>query len=175
MGDNKNNKDKKVTLRIAETNPKFVGRGVALMDPKVMDDLHLSTGDVVEISGKKKTFVLLWSSQPTDSGTGLIRIDGYTRSNIGLGIDDKVSVQKVTKVTKAEQVIIAPTEELNVVGLEDYLPGLLEGRAVAKGDLIPINMMGRKIGFVVTNTSPLSSNNTTILLDANTEYIRSST
>ncbi len=48
-----------MTLRIAETNPKFVGRGVALMDPKVMDDLHLSTGDVVEISGKKKTFVLL--------------------------------------------------------------------------------------------------------------------
>ena len=69
MGDNKNNKDKKVTLRIAETNPKFVGRGVALMDPKVMDDLHLSTGDVIEISGKKKTFVLLWSSQPTDHGT----------------------------------------------------------------------------------------------------------
>jgi transitional endoplasmic reticulum ATPase len=171
MGDNKNNKDKKLTLRIAETNPKFVGRGVAIMDPKVMDDLHLSTGDVIEISGKKKTFVLLWSSQPTDHGTGLIRIDGYTRSNIGLGIDDKVTVQKVTKVTKAEQVIVAPTEELNVVGLEDYLPGLLEGRAVAKGDLIPINMMGRKIGFVVTNTSPLSSSNTAILLDAHTEYI----
>src|SRR5205823_5899439 len=171
MGDNKNNKDKKVTLRIAETNPKFVGRGVALMDPKVMDDLHLSTGDVIEISGKKKTFVLLWSSQPSDHGTGLIRIDGYTRSNIGLGIDDKVTVGKVRKVTKAEQVIIAPTEELNVVGLEDYLPGLLEGRAVAKRDLIRINMMGRKIGFVVTNTSPLSSNNTAILLDANTEYI----
>ena len=74
-------------------------------------------------------------------------------------------------MTKAEQVIIAPTEELNVVGLEDYLPGFLEGRAVAKGDLIPINMMGRKIGFVVTNTSPLSGSNTAILLDTNTEYI----
>ena len=48
-------KIKKVTLRIAETNPKFVGRGVALLDPKVMDDLHLSTGDVIELSGKKKS------------------------------------------------------------------------------------------------------------------------
>ena len=75
--ENKNN-CKKVTQRIAETNPKFVGRGVALMDPKVTDDLQLSTGDVIEISGKKKTFVLLWSSQPTDYGSGLIRIDGYT-------------------------------------------------------------------------------------------------
>ena len=171
MDENKNNNGKKVTQRIAETNPKFVGRGVALMDPKVMDDLQLSTGDVIEISGKKKTFVLLWSSQPTDYGTGLIRIDGYTRNNIGRGIDDKVTVQKVTNLVKAEQVIMAPTEELNVVGLEDYLLELLEGRAVAKGDLIPINMMGRKIGFVVTNTSPLSSSNMAILLDAHTEYI----
>jgi transitional endoplasmic reticulum ATPase len=32
-------------------------------------------------------------------------------------------------------------------------------------------MMGRKIGFVVTNTAPLSSSNAAILLDANTEYI----
>ena len=171
MDENKNNNGKKVTQRIAETNPKFVGRGVALMDPKVMDDLQLSTGDVIEISGKKKTFVLLWSSQPTDYGSGLIRIDGYTRNNIGRGIDDKVTVQKVTNLVKAEQVIMAPTEELNVVGLEDYLPELLEGRAVAKGNLIPINMMGRKIGFVVTNTSPLSSSNMAILLDAHTEYI----
>jgi transitional endoplasmic reticulum ATPase len=171
MDENKNNNGKKVTQRIAETNPKFVGRGVALMDPKVMDDLQLSTGDVIEISGKKKTFVLLWSSQPTDYGTGLIRIDGYTRNNIGRGIDDKVTVQKVTNLVKAEQVIMAPTDELNVQGLEDYLPELLEGRAVAKGDLIPINMMGRKIGFVVTNTSPLSSSNMAILLDAHTEYI----
>ncbi|HET7149502.1 MAG TPA: CDC48 family AAA ATPase [Candidatus Nitrosopolaris sp.] len=171
MVENKNNNGKKVTQRIAETNPKFVGRGVALMDPKVMDELQLSTGDVIEISGKKKTFVLLWSSQPTDYGTGLIRIDGYTRNNIGRGIDDKVTVQKVTNLVRAEQVIMAPTEELNVVGLEDYLPEMLVGRAVAKGDLIPINMMGRKIGFVVTNTSPLSSSNMAILLDAHTEYI----
>jgi transitional endoplasmic reticulum ATPase len=49
MGD----KDKKVALRIAETNPKFVGRGVALLDPKVMDDLHLSTGDVIELREKE--------------------------------------------------------------------------------------------------------------------------
>jgi len=43
-------KDKRVTLRIAETNPKFAGRGVALLDPKVMDDLYLSTGDIIELS-----------------------------------------------------------------------------------------------------------------------------
>jgi transitional endoplasmic reticulum ATPase len=90
------NTNHQVTLRIAETNPKFVGRGMALVDPKVMEDLSLSTGDVIEISGKKKSYVLLWSSQPDDYGKKLIRIDGYTRNNIGTGIDDSVTIRKVT-------------------------------------------------------------------------------
>ena len=171
MVDTKKFDHDKNVLKIAETNPKFVGRGIALIDPKLMEEMQLSTGDVIEIFGRKKTFVLLWSGQSTDYGSGLIRIDGYTRSNVGLGIDDRVKIQKVSNIAKAEQVIIAPIEDLNILGLEDYLPELLEGRAVAKGDVIPLNIMGRKIGFVVTNTSPLSTGNTAVVLDANTEYI----
>ncbi|HEU4446870.1 MAG TPA: CDC48 family AAA ATPase [Nitrososphaeraceae archaeon] len=162
-----NNDNNKVSLKVAETNPKFVGRGMALVDPKVMEEMDLSTGDVIEISGKKKSYVLLWSSQRDDQGKKLIRIDGYTRNNIGVGIDDTVSVRKVN-VKKAEQVILAPTEELNIVGLEDYLPELLEGRVVTRGDMIPLNIMGRRIGFAVTSTSPTD---TASLIDSNTEFI----
>src|SRR6476646_5037157 len=116
-----------VSLRISETDPKFVGRGIALIDPKVISDLGLSTGDVVEVSGnRRKTHVLLWSSQQQDYGKKLIRVDGYTRNNLGVGIDDNVSIRKV-KTNKAEQVILSPVEELNVVGLDEHLPELLEG------------------------------------------------
>jgi transitional endoplasmic reticulum ATPase len=164
---NNNNNNNKVSLRVAETNSKFVGRGMALVDPKVMEEMDLSTGDVLEISGKKKSYVLLWSSQRDDYGKKVIRIDGYTRNNIGVGIDDTVSVRKVN-VKKAEQVILAPTEELNIVGLEDYLPELLEGRVVTRGDIIPLNIMGRRIGFAVTSTSPTD---TASLIDSNTEFV----
>src|ERR671938_331217 len=164
-------KDDKLTLRVSETNPKYVGRGVALLDPKVMEELHLSTGDVIEIRGsRKKTFVLLWSSQPDDYGRGLIRIDGYTRNNIGVGIDDRVTIQKVKDVEKAEQVILSPTEELNIVGLEEHLPELLEGRVITKGDMIPLNIMGRKIGFVITSLSP-SSGGASLVDSGHTEFI----
>lgn len=167
FNNNNNNNDNKVSLRVAETNPKFVGRGMALVDPKIMEEMDLSTGDVIEVSGKKKSYVLLWSSQRDDHGKRLIRIDGYTRNNIGVGIDDMVGVRKVN-VKKAEQVILAPTEELNIVGLEDYLPELLEGRVVTRGDIIPLNVMGRRIGFAVTSTSPTD---TASLIDSNTEFI----
>lgn len=157
----------KVTLKVAETNPKFVGRGMALVDAKVMDELNLSTGDVLELSGKKKSYALLWSSQSEDYGKNLIRIDGYTRNNIGLGIDDNVVVRKVD-VKNADQVILAPTEELNITGFEEYLPELLEGRVVTKGDVIPLNIMGRRIGFAVTETSPADSPS---LIDSHTEFV----
>ena len=133
-----------VSLRVSETDPKFVGRGIALVDPKVMIELGLTTGDVVEISGnRRKTHVLLWSSQQQDYGRRLIRVDGYTRNNFGIGIDDNVFIRKV-KIAKAEQ-ILSPAEELNVVGLEEHLPELLEGRVVTKGDMIPVNMVVVKL------------------------------
>lgn len=154
------------TLKVAETTPKFVGRGVALVDPKVMSELELTTGDVIEIAGKKKSYALLWSSQPEDHGKGLIRIDGYIRNNIGVGIDDKVRIRKVSP-RAAEQVIPAPTEELNIVGLEEYLPELLEGRVLSKGDEVPINIMGKKIGFVITSTVPPDA----VLVDADTKFV----
>src|SRR6476620_4123012 len=160
--------DNKASLRVAETDPKFVGRGIALVDQRTIADLDLRTGDVVEISGnKRKTHALLWSGQQSDSGKALIRIDGYTRSNLGIGIDDNVTVRKVS-ARKAEQIVLSPGEDLNIIGLEEHLPDLLEGRVVTKGDSIPVNIMGRKIGFLVSSTTP--SENASIV-SGDTEFI----
>src|ERR687887_611575 len=100
-----NNKNNQITLKVAETNPKLVGRGMALIDPKIMGDMGLSTGDVIEVSGKDKGYVILWSSPPDDYGKKLIRIDGYTRNEIGVGIDDTVTIRKVI-VKRADQVTL---------------------------------------------------------------------
>ena len=161
------NSENRITLKVAETNPKLVGRGMALIDPKIMAELDLSTGDVIEVSGNNKSYVILWSSPADDYGKKLIRIDGYTRNEIGVGIDDTVTIRKVI-VKRADHVTIAPTEELNIVGLEEYLPELLNGRVVAKGEVIPLNVMGRRIGFTVTNVSPSDAN--VLLIDTDTEF-----
>ncbi len=156
------------TLRIAETDPKFVGRGIALIDARIMNDLKLSAGDVIELSSnRRKTHVLVWSSVQSHSDKKVIRVDGYTRNNLGAGIDDNVTVKKVSSV-KAEQVILSPVEELNIMGLEEHLPELLEGRVISKGDTIPINMMGQRIGFLVTTIIP---SNGPALIDADTEFV----
>src|ERR671923_969503 len=85
------------TLRVAEANSRDVGRRIGRVDPKVARELGLSSGDAIEISaGKKKTTtVLSWPAYQEDYGKGLIRIDGYTRNKLGVGVTDTVGIQKV--------------------------------------------------------------------------------
>ncbi|HEX2230751.1 MAG TPA: CDC48 family AAA ATPase, partial [Nitrososphaeraceae archaeon] len=105
-------------------------------------------------------------SHPNDYGKGLIRIDGYTRENISVGIDDQINVQKVD-VENAEGILMSPLEDLNIVGLEDYFSEKLDGRVVAKDDVILFNMMGRRIGFVIVSTKP---QNKALLINSNTKF-----
>jgi transitional endoplasmic reticulum ATPase len=173
----KSGSDGFVSLKVSETNPKFVGKGMALIDPAVVEEMKLTTGDVIEIStssGKKKTFALLWSGQPEDYGSRIIRIDGYTRNNLGIGIDDHIKIRKAQDIKNAEQVVVSPTEELNIVGIEEYLTELLEGRVVSKGDVIPLNIMGRKTGLVVNSIMPSGTASAAYSISKDTEFILSS-
>ncbi len=146
--------EKDPRLRVAETSSRLVGHGIAAIDPKVMEELGLSAGDVIEITGKgKKSHAVLWTGYPEDYGRGLIRVDGYTRNNLGIGIDDTVSIA-AAQAKEAQEVVLAPTEQLSIEGLEEYLPEVLENHVLTKGDSLPLNIMGKKIDFVVEGTTP---------------------
>lgn len=154
---NKMGKPKNILLKIAETDIRFVGKGLALLDPKVMSDLGLVPGDVIELQGKKKiTYVRLWSGLTSDYDRNIIRVDGYTRNALESGIDDHVSIKKIGIINIAKEVSLVPLEELEYSGFEDYLPRLLEGRIISKHDAIPINLMGKKITFLINSHSPSS-------------------
>ena len=145
--------EKTLTLRVADAYQRDVGRGIARVDPKVVDQLGLTSGDVIQIVGKKKTTALSWPGYESDSGKGTIRIDGYLRNNAGVSIDDKVTIRKI-EAKIAQRLTLAPTEPLRIVGGEEYLSQILEGRVLARGDYVPISVMGRKIDLVVTSTTP---------------------
>ena len=166
---NSSNNNNIFPLKVAETFSKFVGRGIALIDPRIIEEYDLRTGDVLELTNdhtSKKSYVLLWSSNPNDYDKGLIRIDGYTRENISAGIDDQVKVQKVN-VENAEEIKMSPIEDLNIVGLEGYLSEKLDGRVVSKDDVILFNIMGKRIGFIIVSTKP---QNPALLINSDTKF-----
>lgn len=94
--DNKTPKGKqtaKVTnLKVVEVaEQRDVGRKIARIDPDIAERLNISSGDVLELSsGRKKTTVLSWPAREADRGKRLIRIDGYIRNKLDVGINDTV-------------------------------------------------------------------------------------
>ena len=145
---NKNNQ----FIKVKEAKARDTGRGIARVDPEIAEKIGLTPGDAIIIDGKKRTACLVWPGYPEESGSGTIRMDSTTRRNAGVGIDDKVTIQKAI-AGKADKVTLAPTEEIRLVGGEEYLSQILEGRVVTRGDLIELNVMGRKIDLVVTKLS----------------------
>ena len=140
-------------IKVAELKPGETGRGIARLDPELMDILGIKVGDIVQIDGNKKTVAKVLRGAPEDANRGIIRIDGSTRRNAGVSLDERVAVKKVT-AKNAEKITFAPTEQLRLQGGEEYLRQVLEGRALAKGDTITLNVMGNKIDLIVTSFAP---------------------
>ncbi len=142
-----------VYLRVAEAYHRDVGRGIARVDPEVMAQLGLQSGDIIEITGKNKVPAIVWPGYPEDRGKRIIRIDGNIRSNAGVSIDDKVKIRKV-EAKPAEKITLAPTEPVRLMGGEAYLQRLLEGRPVIRGQKIRVEVFGHVLTFVITSTKP---------------------
>jgi transitional endoplasmic reticulum ATPase len=156
--DNNNNvhstKKETLSLKVAEAEQRDVGRKIVRMDPEIAERLNITSGDSLELSSLgKKTSVLNWPARESDRGKGLIRIDGYTRNKLDVGINDQVEVKKVVS-KDAKGITFAPTEPLRIVGAEEYLSEYLNGQLMIKGDTIPLNVMGQRIDLVVISTNP---------------------
>ncbi len=152
-------------IKVAELKTGETGRGIARLDPELMDILGIRVGDIVQIDGNRKTVAKVLRGGPEDANRGIIRIDGATRRNAGMALDERVAVKKVI-AKNAEKITFAPTEQLRLQGGEEYLKQVLEGRALAKGDTITLNVMGNKIDLVVTSFAPSGD---AVLMSSSTE------
>lgn len=135
-----------------------MGKGLALLDPKILGDLQLDVGEVLKLKGKRgSTYVKLSSGLTSDYGRKIIRIDGNTRGILESGIDDHIMVSPVGSVSVAKEVQLIPLEELEYSGFKNSLGNLLDGRVISRSDTIPINLVGKKIVFLVNFMNPSSS------------------
>jgi len=144
---------KEKIIRVIQAKAKDDGQGAARMDPELMKILKLEEEDYVVIEGSRRTVSVLKAGYPEDENRGTIRIDSNTRRNAGVGLDEKVSVRKISPKTAAK-VTMAPTQPLKIMGGEEYLKSNLQGRVFAKGDHLEISVMGRRFDLVVHSFQP---------------------
>jgi len=167
-----------IILKIEESPQQHVGRGRAIIDPKIIEDQKWNTGQILELTYNKKTHVKLWPGAPEEYGSGIIKIDGMTRQNIGAGIGDKISLKTVEAVN-AEQIVLSPTEKIAAEGLQEYMIYNYLNHVFTTGDSVSLNtQMGGRVQFVVTSTKPskpvLVTENTVFKLGTMTKAVDSS-
>ena len=153
-------------LKVAEARSKDAGRGIARIDSAVMDILGITAGDVIQIEGKKRTAAIAWPGLPEDTNKGIVRIDGTLRRNADTGIDDRISIRKIS-AKEATKITVAPTKALRIVGGEEYLRQILNGRVIVKGDIVEVNTLEGRIDLVVTNCSPVAD---ALIVKSSTEF-----
>ena len=141
-------------MKVLEAYTRDVGRGVVRLDYDAMDTLDASTGDVIELKGKRRTVGKCLPLYPSDEGRGVVRMDGLMRNNSGVAIGDTVTVKKI-KAPPAEKVVVVPLEAIPPID-ERYLADALEGVPVTKGDNIMIPYFGGRLTFQVLGVNPLA-------------------
>lgn len=146
--------ERTVRLRVAEAMSKDVGRNVARMDPEDLKALGIAVGDAVSIKGKRVTVCRAMPAHKEQRGRGGVQVDGITRQNAGVGLDEKVEIG-VASCKAAVSVSLRSTGVKPTARDMEYIGSLLDGLALVEGDTVRASMFGnRSADFVVAKTQP---------------------
>ncbi|MGD1000301.1 MAG: CDC48 family AAA ATPase [Candidatus Brocadiia bacterium] len=141
-------------LRVSEALGKDVGRALARFDPSDMETLQLKVGDIVEVAGKRKTVAKAMPAYREDRGASRIQVDGVTRENAGIGLDQLVEVRKIV-AKPATSVELSPITITPRDRDLEYIGRLLDGIPVVEEDRIRATLFGtRSADFKVVSTVP---------------------
>ncbi|MEM3407616.1 MAG: CDC48 family AAA ATPase [Nitrososphaerota archaeon] len=148
-------KNKELRLRVAEARRRDVGYGIARIDREVGASIGLSTGDIIEIQGKKIAAATLWLGYSDEKEKDIIRIDGYIRSNAGVSLNEYVIVKKAD-VKEAFSITLAPVN--TSIKTDENLTRIIKSRLidypVIQKNIIPVLFFGNLFTFAVLQTKP---------------------
>src|SRR6476659_1067469 len=123
-------------VQVASLPPADSGRGFARLPDKLMADLGLNEGDVIEVVGKRTTAARAIRPYGEDEGIDIIRLDGLQRANDGVGSADFVDVSKAES-KPATRVTFAPAQQnIRLQGSSDALKRTFDGRPLVEGDTV---------------------------------------
>jgi transitional endoplasmic reticulum ATPase len=144
-------------MRVGEAKQRDVGKRRARIESEAMEYLHVEPGDMVEIFGKRSSCAIVWPTDDDDKEPDMIRIDGQTRKNVGVSVNDLVSVRKIV-AKPAKSVVLMPVNGNVTVDKEftDFVKNRLKGLPLSEGDEISVMILGNSMDFKIHKISPKS-------------------
>ena len=142
-------------MRVGEAKNRDVGKKRARIGPDAMDYLQASPGDAIKISAKNTTCAIIWPSDEDEKYPDTIRVDGQTRKNLGVALNDVVEIQKV-KTVQAKTVTLMPINDIVTVDKEftDFVKNRLKGMPLSQDDEISVMILGNSMDFKIKKVSP---------------------
>jgi len=157
-------------LRVSEASIDDVGKGWARLAPADLKDLGAVLGDLIEITGRKKTVARVTGSVTPSNEKKIIQIDGIIRGNAQANLGETVEIRKVPRKTAAT-IVLYPLEVNVPLPQEaelDLFGKVLQGYPVLLGDKINIPLFGGKDRFFrVEGTSPSGA----LIINPQTQFI----
>lgn len=139
-------------LETLEAYREDVGLGVARIDETTANGIGVAEGEVISITGSRRTFAKCKLLQSNDAGPRIARFDGIIRNNAGAHIGDLVEVRRAI-FTPAEAVEITPLEPVPPID-ERYFTDAFEGHPMAVGDNVLIPYFGESLSYQVVGVKP---------------------
>ncbi len=148
-------KDELLQMRVGEAKQRDVGKRRARIEPEAMEFLKVEAGDMIEIVGKRSSCAIVWPADDDNKAPDVIRIDGQTRKNAGVGINDLVNVRKIV-AKPAKSVTLMPVNGNVTVDKEftDFVKNRLRGLPLSEGDEISVMILGNSMDFKIHKISP---------------------
>jgi len=142
-------------MRVGEAKNRDVGKKRARIGPDAMDYLHASPGDTIQINAKNSTCAIIWPADEDEKYPDTIRIDGQTRKNLGVALNDVVEIQKI-KTSHAKTVTLMPVSDIVSVDKEftDFVKNRLKGMPLNQGDEISVMILGNSMDFKIKKVAP---------------------
>ncbi len=142
-------------MRVMEAHLEDVERGVVRISPLHMHRLKLEPGDVVVIEGERQSLARVEPLAPDDLPGSIIRMDGLTRENAGVTLDERTCISP-RQVPPAATLLLTPLER-TTFGAEEVrrVREWLVGRAMARGDKLTVPLFSRRSSqFIVAGFEP---------------------
>jgi len=152
----KDNQDA-IKLKVCEGMVSDAHKGIVRILSGAMKQLGLSSGDAVEVEGKRCTLARVLPAFSDSCPVGSIQMDGILRQNAGVGIGEEVTIRP-TVWERARSVVLAPavagwipTDDLEIAHFKQKLIGL----PVRVDDIVALpTFAGNEENFVVEGVLP---------------------
>ncbi|MCG5514359.1 CDC48 family AAA ATPase [Ectothiorhodospira shaposhnikovii] len=146
--------DPGLRLKVSDAAKRDAGRAIARIDPANLQALGCQIGDIVEVVGARNTICRVMPAFKENRDQGRVQLDGLSRTNAGVSLDDAVILRRV-KAAPAQSIVLQPTDVVPAQRDMKYIGSLLDGTPVLRGDRIRATLFGnRHAEFVVVQANP---------------------